>query len=117
MSTYILKSTGQYPFHRGDIRLLYPDMETFVLPEEYAEIEFDNWPEAGENHKVIFLPLEISNGRYFQKFEVVPYTEEDFIFYEKHNKEEKEKRALHLKQFEMQEDLDKKQGSTPDVIG
>ena len=118
MSTYILKSTGQYPIHRGDIRLLYPDMgELFVLPEEYAEIEFDDWPEAGLNHKVVILPLEINNGRYFQKFEVVPYTEEDFKFREKHAKEEEEKGSLHRIQLELLEDLNQIQGSSPDVIG
>ena len=119
-STYILKSTGQYPVHEGDIRLLYPEMgEVFVLPEEYAPIQTDLWPEIEENNKVVVLPLEIRDGGYFQKFEVRPCTEEELTDVANSNREA---RALMHSFIMAQQDpaqlnFDQKQGGVPDVIG
>ena len=118
--TCILKSTGQYPIHEGDIRLLYPEMgEVFILPEEYAAIQTDAWPETQENYKVVVLPLEIRDGGYFQKFEVRPCTEEELTDIANSNRET---RALMHQLITGQQDLpqlnfDQKQGSVPNVIG
>lgn len=74
---YIHIETQQFPLYEGDIRLLYPNMGDFVLPEGYAEVTIDPQPPMNLEYHAQLMPPVFENGAWVCKWEVTKIPEEE----------------------------------------
>lgn len=74
---YIHTETKQFPLYEGDIRLAYPDMVEFVLPEQYAEVMVEPIPVCDITEIAERLPPELHDGKWVCKWAVRKVPDED----------------------------------------
>ena len=77
MSSYVFKSTGEYPIHIGDIVVRYPDATEDNIPDDLALVVETTKPDKGEGQGVYeSAPIEI-NGVWTQQWIVRDLTDEE----------------------------------------
>jgi hypothetical protein len=74
---YIHTETKEFPLYEGDIRLVYPNMVEFVLPEQYAEVVVDPAPTCDITDIAERLPPELYDGQWVCKWAVRKVPDED----------------------------------------
>ena len=80
MSAYIVKSTGEYPMHFGDIIIRYPDATEDNIPDELALVIETPKPNKNEDQGIYeSAPLQI-NGVWTQQWLVRDLTNEEVSF-------------------------------------
>lgn len=120
---YINTETKEFPVYEGDIRLAYPRMGAFVLPDIYAEVETEEAPVVELPYYTHRLAPVFENNRWVCKWEVYKIPDEhmeevrhqlklqDAAFYHKTMAEEDERlQALRNQNLN-------NAGEPPNVIG
>lgn len=76
-STFIHLETMEYPLHEGDIRLRFPDMQEFFIPDGYAGVEPSESPDVGTYVAVYEDPPLFVDGAWKQNIKTRPYTDKE----------------------------------------
>ena len=77
MSTYIVKSTGEYPIHFGDIVIRYPHATEENIPEDLALILETSRPTINDGQGVYEAPPVEIDGSWVQQWDVRNLTQEE----------------------------------------
>lgn len=73
-----ISPTNEYPRYIGDVQLEHPNWEYGdPLPEGWTEVEYSDYPSAGE-YEVVFedFPVEV-DGKMKQNWQIRPMTAEE----------------------------------------
>jgi hypothetical protein len=76
-TVFINTASLEYPLHEGDLRLRFPDMQEFFIPEGYAGVESVESPLANMYEAVVEDPPVLVDGKWTQRLHIRPYTAEE----------------------------------------
>jgi hypothetical protein len=84
MSSFIKLSTLEFPFHEGDIRLEYPEIDesltgdTFPVPHSYAKVIVNDSPIPNGPYSVVYpLPPQQFDGVWYVNWSIRNMTDEE----------------------------------------